>query len=443
MNVRQESIKSAGSAKLNELADTRLLGNWLTFARAGWLVLVIPGLAIFVASFPVYIAQLQSICIGIACATGQLTPQLVESLRNLGLSIGSYVAINIAFTFVKALVWFTVGGVLAWRRSNDWMALLVALTLVLLGTGTTLSTVAGSHSVWQFPAQLLDYLSYIMLIFVILLFPNGRFVPRWSWLLMIVIIPVVGQYTFLPNMLLANDTWFILLDNLIWISLVTSIMATQIYRYRRVSNLVLRQQTKWVVFAISLVLLVEAGFDLPTLYFPLLNQPGSLYWLVYNTTSFLSLLLIPISFGIAILRYRLWDIDIIINRTLVYGALTGILAVVYFGLVLGLQYILGGFTGQLAQSNIAIVGSTLAIAALFQPLRRRIQGFIDRRFYRSKYDAAKTLEAFSATLRDEVDLEQLSEHLVAVVQETMQPEHISLWLRIHNRRNQNDEQARI
>ncbi len=431
MNIQHTLTERTNSSNLPVAVDTRLHGHWLVLARVGWFVLVVLALAVFVASLPVYIAQLQSVCNGTACAAGQLTPQIVVTLRNLNLSIGSYVAINIALTLVQVLVWFTVGGVVAWRRSNDWMALMVALMLVLLGTGTTLTTVAGSHSVWQFPAQCLDYLSYIILIVVILLFPNGRFVPRWSWLLMIGFIPVVGQYNFFPNLPPAHDIWLIGLDNLIWIGLVTSIMATQIYRYRRVSNLVLRQQTKWVVFAISIILLVEVGFTLPTLFFPLLNQPGSLYWLVYNTTSSFSLLLIPISFGIAILRYRLWDIDIIINRTLVYGALTGILALVYFGLVIGLQYMLGRFTGQLAQSNIAIVGSTLAIAALFQPLRRGIQSFIDRRFYRRKYDAAKTLAAFSATLRSEVDLGQLSEHLVAVVQETMQPTHVSLWIRKH------------
>jgi hypothetical protein len=142
-----------------------------------------------------------------------------------------------------------------------------------------------------------------------------------------------------------------------------------------------------------------------------------------------SLLGIPVAVGIAILRHRLYDIDVIINRTLVYGALTVLLALVYFGGVATAQAIFRALTGQEEQPQLAIVVSTLVIAALFNPLRRRIQAYIDRRFYRRKYDAAKTLETFSAKLRDETDLDALSGDLVGVVRETMQPSHVSLWLR--------------
>jgi hypothetical protein len=137
----------------------------------------------------------------------------------------------------------------------------------------------------------------------------------------------------------------------------------------------------------------------------------------------------PVAVGIAILRYRLYDIDIIINRTLVYGSLTLMLALVYFGGVTATQALFQTFTGQEELPQLVVVASTLVIAALFTPLRRRIQSFIDRRFYRRKYDARKTLEAFSAKLRDETDLEALNNDLVGVVRETMQPAHVSVWLR--------------
>jgi hypothetical protein len=141
----------------------------------------------------------------------------------------------------------------------------------------------------------------------------------------------------------------------------------------------------------------------------------------------LSLMALPTAIGIAILRYRLYDIDLLINRTLVYGSLTVSLALVYIGSVVSLQYVLRTLTGQ--ESQIAIVTSTLAIAALFNPLRRRVQAFVDRRFYRRKYDAAKTLAAFNARLREETDLHILTDDLAGVVRETMQPAHVSLWLR--------------
>ena len=152
---------------------------------------------------------------------------------------------------------------------------------------------------------------------------------------------------------------------------------------------------------------------------------GALYQLVWPLT----LLGVPLSIAIAILRYRLWDIDSIINRTLVYGLLSGILGALYAGLIIGLESLAGAIIGQTLQRPVVLVISTLAIAALFQPLRTRIQHIIDRRFYRRKYDAARTLATFSTTLRNEVDLATLSEHLVGVVEETMQPVSVSLWLR--------------
>jgi len=207
-----------------------------------------------------------------------------------------------------------------------------------------------------------------------------------------------------------------------------SAVVAQIYRYRRISTLRERQQTKWALFGFALAILllvlnIPIGILVPS---SIQNDPvlGNL-----NPIFGVALPLIPIFLAIAVLRSRLWDIDVVINRTLVYGTLTVLLALIYVGLVIGLSSLVRLFTGQFSQSPVAFVVSTLAISALFQPLRRRIQAVIDRRFYSRKYDAAKTLQAFSATLRNEVDLSQLSQYLLTVVDETMQPSHVSLWLR--------------
>jgi len=159
--------------------------------------------------------------------------------------------------------------------------------------------------------------------------------------------------------------------------------------------------------------------------------PGSpLPWwaLVGSTGWWLTMPIVPLSLSIAVLRYRLYDIDLLINRTLVYCSLTAVLALVYFGGVAATQAIFRTITGHEEQPQLAVVATTLVIAALFNPLRRRIQSFIDRRFYRRKYDAAKMLEAFSAKLREETDLDALNAELVGVVRETMQPAYVSVWL---------------
>ena len=192
---------------------------------------------------------------------------------------------------------------------------------------------------------------------------------------------------------------------------------------RRNARGVERQQIKWLLYAGAIWFV---GNILRTLVFSLLVEARWGVWVGYLLVG-VGGLGGPIAIGIAILRYRLYEIDTLINRTLVYGSLTAILVALYFGGIVVLQRLFVLLTGQ--QSTLAVVASTLAIAALFVPLRRRVQGFVDRRFYRSKYDARKTLEAFSAKLRDETDLEALNNDLVGVVRETMQPAHVSLWLR--------------
>ena len=202
------------------------------------------------------------------------------------------------------------------------------------------------------------------------------------------------------------------------LALVALLLAvvSMIVRFRR-SIGVERQQLKWIVYAGA----VAAGGFALTLFLsgPLANAVFAL--------AFLAFIGVPVAAGVAILRYRLYEIDTLINRTLVYGSLTATLIGMYFGGIVVLQRLFVILTGE--KSTLAVVASTLAIAALFNPLRRRLQGFVDRRFYRRKYDARKTLEAFSGKLRDETDLEALNNELVGVVRETMQPVHLSMWLR--------------
>jgi len=242
-------------------------------------------------------------------------------------------------------------------------------------------------------------------------------------------------YYFFPNSVFNTYRSLPTLDVVI-ISIFFCIgMGSQVYRYRRVSSPLQRQQTKWVVFGIVSAVLGAIGFAIPLNSFPTFEQYGSLFSFVFEAGTAGSLLLIPLSIGVAILSHRLWDVDIIINRTLVYSALTVSLALLYFGGIVLLQGVgnvvlqvpFRALIGQ--ESALAVVVSTLVIAALFNPMRRHIQAFIDRRFYRRKYDARKTLQAFSAKLSHETDLDALSGDLVGVVRETMQPAHVSLWLR--------------
>ncbi|MDP8899855.1 MAG: hypothetical protein M3N33_01655, partial [Actinomycetota bacterium] len=195
-----------------------------------------------------------------------------------------------------------------------------------------------------------------------------------------------------------------------------------VLRLRRARG-VERQQLKWFVYA---AVMMGGGFFASFVFSS--GLANSIAW----SSGILGFMVLPVATGIALLRYRLYDIDALINRTLVYGALTAILVTLYLGSVVALRGLVFGFTGK--SSQLVIVASTLAIAALFSPLRRRIQGFIDRRFYRKKYDAARTLETFSARLRNETDLDELNGGLLSVVHETLQPDHVSLWLRPSGRR---------
>ncbi len=400
--------------------DTRLRGRRLILARVVWVAVVTLIAALFLVRLPSYYTLLQTICTGATCGSAQPTPDSAQAMQRLGLSVSAYAAFTLALTLALAFLCFTLGAVIFWRRSDDWMALLVALmvvaTVTLNGNG-----VYGSHSAWRVLAIVLYVLGSGVYLLVFSLFPDGRFVPRWTrWLLPCWV--VAGMvYLFFRDVSFAGQVY-----DLVWHAALVLIVVAQFYRYRSAYSPLQRQQGKWILFGGSVAVIIIVGLIVPLYLFPSLEQAGSFYQLAIGPAYIVLSLIFPLCLGLAILRFRLYDIDLIIHRTLVYSTLTVLLAAVYFGLVFAMQFLLRGLISQ--TSGVAIVVSTLAIAALFQPLRHRIQSLIDRRFYRRKYDAARTLATFSATIRDEVDLNQLRERLLAVVEETMQPAHVLLWL---------------
>jgi len=346
----------------------------------------------------------------------------------------------------------TVGALIASRRPENpigWILVSGFLFAFSVFFGTyatyTLVTHPGSLPAGEVAAWFSSWVQepvYELIIFLFLLFPDGRSLSRrWRLLLRINSVllatgilvkafhpgPVAGEESVRNPLGIERATEFfdaadgliLLLTGLLFVVSVISVYL----RFRRTFGIE-RQQIKWLAFAATLLGVVVALAIIGELLL------GGFGWWIFLVLV-VALFGIPLSIGAAVLRYRLYDIDLVINRTLVYVPLTVMLVLVYLGGLVSLQYAFRALTGQ--ETQLAIVASTLAIAALFDPLRKRVQAFVDRHFYRKKYDARKTLDGFSIRLRDETDLEQLNADLLSVVREAMQPEHVSLWLRPDSR----------
>ncbi|HBE29158.1 MAG TPA: hypothetical protein DDW25_09745 [Ktedonobacter sp.] len=417
--------------------------RWLALARGAWIVCALLLLANFVASIPAYYQIMRTVCTlpyQVPCtmpgqpgsSSGQLTLENVQALAHLHLSLTAYAAYFVTLDVVVSLLAWGVGLLIFWRKSDERMGLFVSLLLVLFGATGSGNTLLGVWAPTPSPPLLSHLLSlisgavWIGLGAFLLTFPTGRFTPRWSWLV----------FSFWFIVLLWNaPPPFLILQGVAGLLTLGGTLFIMVYRYVRVFDAIQRQQAKWVVYAAVAALSLLAIGTGPSGAVP----ADSPYQLLFPTVQLFSSALLYLGLGFAILRYHLWDIDAIINRTLVYGSLTALLALLYVGLIFALQSL---FQGMFHLNNdVTIVISTLVIAALFQPLRHRIQQVIDRRFYRRKYDAARMLAQFSATLRNEVDLTTLSEQLGAVVEETMQPTHVSLWLRKDDQRRKPNTDA--
>ncbi len=416
--------------------DERVRGARLFIARAVWFVVTLAVVGLDLIGIPAAYDQSK-----VPCATSPATSASVcisnldvdqmRRLSALGISTNFYAAFNIVVMSVTILVFVLIGVIIFWRKSDNRVALLSSFALVTFGAtfggqtyGGTMSALTVLSPVWDTPVGIARFLADVSFAAFFCLFPSGAWTPRWTRWLVVAWIVDAGAQEFISGSPINQPGK---LGGILFVCLVSALIIAQIYRYRNVSTPTQRQQTKWAVFGL---VLGAASFlsliSLASILIPPTGLQGAILQLFGSVAINLVILCIPTSIAIAILRSHLWDIDVIINRALVYGSLTTILAALYFACVFGLQTLLGSFAGD---SQLAIVASTLLIAAVFRPLRRGIQGLIDRQFYRRKYDAAKTLDRFSATLRQQVDLADLNAHLLAVVEETMQPAHATLWLR--------------
>jgi hypothetical protein len=410
--------------------DKRLRGRRLILARVAWVTVVTLIVAFFLARLPVYYAALQTVCTGATCGNTQPTPDSALALQKLGLSVGAYATFTLALTIALAFLCFTLGAVIFWRRSDDWMALLVALAVV--ASVTLNQDVFGMDmtSAWGWIAMVLFVLGNGVYLLVLSL-SDGRFVTRWArWLLLCWVVAIPVYFFFM----------YLLFYPLVWFAALVLLGIAQFYRYHTAASPLQRQQTKWLFYGGSVAVIIIVVGKVSQFIFLALGQAGSFYLLISGPLYTVILFIFPLCLGLAILRYGFLDIDIIIHRTLVYSTLTVLLAVIYEVSVFTLQSFTSGLT-LIRGNQLAIVASTFLIGGLFKPLHDRIRALIDRRFYRRKYDAAKTLAAFSTTIRDEVDLNQICTKLTAVVQETMQPAHVSLWLCSPTRSNEKTTRA--
>lgn len=398
--------------------------GFVTRPRFALLVWLVGGLAVFLASASLVLVRLNGEALVQATTSGAAI--LALSFTVVGVLIA-------ARRPAQLLGWLMLlGGFVGGLNAFSWEYARYAL--ITSPAPWPAAGLAAWLSTWIFAP------GFATIPLILLLFPTGALPSRrWRWL------PVlVAAGLLLAAVPIAAATWpargaalvarrspeglvpsaALLAQNagifLILLSLAFAAVAA-LLRLRRATGDV-RQQLKWLAYAGLLTALVMVTLS-PAAPFPLRGPAAALLM----PLALLSLASIPAAIGIAILRYRLYQIDFLINRTLVYGSLTALLALVYFGSVILLEALLRGLTDE--GSPVAIALSTLAIAALFQPLRRRIQAFIDRRFFRSKYDAARVLAAFAQRARDEVELDRLGAALLATVQETMQPARVSLWLK--------------
>lgn len=423
--------KSTSGPDLKSDATTRLHGRRLLLARLAWFIVVALTVALFLLSIPPQIADSRIICtsanVNDCFGLGQLNAQLLQQLEQMGLSLGFYLAFVAVIQVAFPLVFLAVGALIFWRKYDDWMALLVSLMLVVFGLADSASApklLPAAYPSLTFPIWFLQFLGIALLMFFIFLFPDGRLVPRWIRWLMPFILLREAINAFFPNSDLVNgDSWY--LSQLIEVGLA---LYAQIYRYRRVSGPVQRQQTKWVVYGLAMSFIGYFGFIL-LFGFGFTSWTANVLAVMFlQTLLAFFILLIPVSILIAVLRFRLYDIDLLISRTLVYVPLTAILAGIFAASISLSQKVFIAFTGQ--SSDAATVLTTLIVVAAVEPLKTGLQHLVDRRF-KDAGDPTKTLKAFDGQVQSfiqMVDRDAITRRLLDEATQAFQAKNGALFL---------------
>jgi len=423
------STQIALTAQTPGEADTRLRGRWLVIARVGWVVITLLTLGLLIASIPTYFVSLHLLCSSdpATCRNGgQLTPNGLQAFRAAGLSLDFYATYEVALYVLLIIVFAAIGAVIFWRKSDDRMALVASLALITFPAGWGSSELATLPSGWALPGQFAAFLGDISIFLFFYLFPTGGFVPRWAHWLWVAVIVLWAVNVFFPALPFSSSIFFTVL----LLGFICSTLIIQVYRYRRVSSAGQRQQTKWVVLGISIGLGGFLILDIFSQFFPSFIQNPFAH-LATDTAFYLVFLLIPLSIGFAMLRSRLFDIDLIINRTLVYSALSVSIVGLYVLVVVGL--------GALFQARgnllISLVATGL-IALLFQPLRNRLQRAINRLTYGDRDDPYRIISRLGERLEATLIPDAILPTIVETVAQALKLPYVAIEL-------QEEEQLRL
>jgi len=414
VNVQHASKEAAARSKSRKEPQARLRHAWLLAALVACVAIALLSLIRFAVAVPSYYAQL-----------GNPSEAVQTGLAQLGISAGSYAIFRVVLAVLVVLVYYIVAGAILWRRSDSRVALFVSLFLTTFGVNAAflLSDLAGAtpEEGWLF--KIPEYTGWVCLSLFFYLFPDGRFTPRWTRPLAVLIAVLQVPLTFIPDSPLSREAGWDLLLQVLFLGIWGSGLFAQIYRYRRVSDRVQRQQSKWVVFGAAATVTGTMAAVLPGMISPSLASAGSPYTLTVAAVGAVPLLLIPLTIGIAILRHQLWDIDIIINRTLVYGALTASVA--------GLYIVVVGYLGAVFSTSGNLVISLIAaslVAVLFQPLRERLQRSVNRLMYGERDEPYAVLSRLGRRPEASLEPEAVLPTLVEDIARALRLPHVGIWL---------------